>query len=263
MYGIARWLCVWVGVLSVSPGALAESVPLSGTYQVPDGKFLRLPATEGLLQLHTLAVGEDATLLVPASISGLKVERLTLSSKARISIAPRPERFEVLIEQANIGDGSVIAATGQAGNPGQLGGHGTDLLLEIAAGRVDNLTVDVSGGRGGDGRRGKTGSAGRDAACWGRGSSKGLDGGDGGDGRPGGNGGHLTLKLGKSEWLEVIDVLQYGGAGGRAGQAGDAGRGGEQARCWLYSLGDSAAAGQPGSEGQPAPAGRPGYLTVR
>ncbi|WP_167180936.1 hypothetical protein [Pseudomaricurvus hydrocarbonicus] len=232
-------------------------------YAVNDHGWLRLPSNHRDLTLESLAVGTAAKLFVPADIRSLRVNHLTLSHKAIVSIAPRYEEFVLTVQRADFADGSMIVATGENGDLGVPGGHGTDLRLTLASGRIANLTLDTRGGDGGRGWPGEAGQNGRDATCWGRGTSRGQSGGQGGDGQPGGDGGNITLKLADPQWLEVIDVRQYGGQGGLAGEAGAAGKGGDPASCWLYSLGRDARGGHAGSPGKASSAGRQGILRVQ
>ncbi len=233
------------------------------TFLVPDGGLLRLPNEVNENYIEKLSVGEGAKLLIPSTIPALVIEDLDMAEKARISIAPRDEPFMLTLKRVRLADGSVVAAVGSHGDVGVPGGRGTDLRLTIHSGKIANVVIDVSGGNGGDGWAGAQGRDGKDAACWGFGASAGSNGGHGSDGLPGGNGGNIDLSLAQAHSLEVIDIRQQGGRGGEAGAAGVAGKGGRSASCWLYSLGDVAADGKAGSQGEPAEAGNPGILRVR
>lgn len=229
-------------------------------YVVDDDGWLRLPPVSDTVVLQHLVIGQGATLLVPPSVGELQLQRLTLKPGARLNIAASDRPFALTVQQAEIAAGSVIAAAGARGEPGQAGGHGRDLMLAIARGQIAGLTVDVRGGAGGQGLPGVAGSAGKNATCWGRGARPGKAGSDGDDGGAGGNGGNLTLLLGQPRWLEEINVLQQGGVGGAGGQPGAAGTGGGAANCWLFSLGREADQGRAGVAGQAAPDGQPGIL---
>lgn len=232
------------------------------SFEVADYGLLRLPSQLGVVQLDRLTIGASGKLLVPVSITELQVAKLTMKPGAKISIAPHAQPFVLTIRQADIADGSVIAASGAHGDRGEPGGRGTDLRLAIESGSLANLTVDVRGGDGGQGRAGQAGQSGKNAACWGRGSRDGESGGDGGDGWPGGDGGRVDLVLGQAQWLEVVDVMLSGGAGGAAGEPGAAGKGGSEASCWLYSLGSTGRDGSPGVPGKPSRAGQSGVLKI-
>ncbi len=232
-------------------------------FQVPENGLLRLPNLGQQAQLDKLDIAKGGKLLIPASIEQLTLAELTMGKDARISVAPRGSEFVLILKQAQFSDGSVLAAVGSHGDVGVPGGRGTDLRLVIESTSIENLVIDTRGGQGGNGWPGSAGESGKDAACWGFGSSAGTDGGDGSNGLPGGDGGNIILSLAESHWLEVIDIRQQGGAGGQAGAAGAGGKGGGEARCWLYSLGESANNGKTGQAGQPAQAGRAGILSVQ
>lgn len=261
--GILKHWHIYPLVLALLGGLLGSNGSRAESFEVADHGLLRLPSLAGAVQLDSLTVGASGKLLVPVTITELRINQLSLKRGAKISIAPHQQPFVLTIQRAQIADGSVIAASGGHGDRGEPGGKGTDLDLSIQSGSLANLTVDVRGGNGGQGIQGQVGQSGKNAACWGRGSRDGLSGGNGGDGLPGGDGGHVSLALGQSQWLEVIDVMLSGGAGGAAGEPGSAGKGGAEASCWLYSLGDVANDGQPGEAGSAAQAGRSGVLSVK
>jgi len=232
-------------------------------FQVPENGLLRLPNLGQQVQLQKLDIAKGGKLLVPASIEQLTLTDLIMGEDARISVAPRNTEFVLILKKAQFADGSVLAAVGSHGDVGVPGGRGTDLRVVIESTKIENLVIDTRGGQGGDGWPGAAGEQGKDAACWGFGSSSGTDGGDGSNGLPGGDGGNIILSLAESHWLEVIDIRQQGGDGGQAGAAGTGGQGGSEARCWLYSLGENASSGQAGQAGLPAQAGRAGILSVQ
>lgn len=247
-------------LLTLVFGVMLTHLCAASVYDVPANGLLRLPVDVRVID--RLQVSDGGKLLIPAAITGLKINQLTMGVNARISIAPRDATFELAVGEVDLADGSVIAALGAYGDIGVPGGSGSSIKLVFKSGSVNNLVVDTRGGNGGKGWTGAQGRDGSGAACWGRGSSQGAAGGNGSDGLPGGDGGNIELVLDQPQWLEVIDIMQSGGKGGAAGDAGAGGKGGQSADCWVYSLGDGSRDGQVGNPGRASVDGRPGILRV-
>lgn len=251
-------LSKWIASLCLLASTSLQAEPLT----LASGELLRLPAKASDQQSLSVVLASGSTLLVPKHVTALHLQQLTMEAGSRLTIAPRPEAFELVIEQARFADGSIISGRGAKGRVGSDGGRGLDLQLTINALDIENLVIDISGGQGGSGWNGVPGEDGNQAGCFGwRSSGEGTSGGAGHQGARGGDGGNLTLRLGNSRALEVIDVIQSGGAGGDGGQGGLAGKGGVEKSCWLYSR-DGATSGQSGLQGTAGQSGQQGVLRV-
>lgn len=112
---------------------------------------------------------------------------------------------------------------GGDGGAGGAGGIAVDAAESIV---ILSGSLELYGGRGGNGTRGGSGSGGNDGAYGSNG--RGGNGGQGGDGGRGGNGGQggsaIRCKQGSVERSAVVNL--FGGAGGNGGNGGDGGRGG-------------------------------------
>ncbi len=230
-------------------------------YRVPVHGFLQLPADSNTI--GSMSVGAQGHVMVPSDVSELVIASLVMQAGSSIRLAPRDGTMTLRIEQASFGKDSKISGAGLSGDMGVPGGSGVDLELLLPQASIQSLTLDLSGGRGGDGWTGLQGDDGRDATCWGLAADDGMDGTDGGDGLPGGNGGRVTLWLGNPQWQEHMIIDLSGGKGGAGGVAGKGGRAGEGAHCLMYQRGEATMDGADGSAGRAAENGQVGVLTVK
>ncbi|MGG2397657.1 collagen-like protein [Pseudomonas sp. SH1-B] len=250
MHKFALLLCLGAGV------ALADS-----QVKVPSNALMRLPVASGTLLLERLEVADHATLMIPASVTDLRIGTLLMGREARIGVAPseQPLRLEVL--DADVGAGAWISAKGAAGTYTKPATPGREINLKLHKLTFESLTLDVRGGRGAPGYAGLDGAHGKPGGCtWGQ-ASAGYDGQDGTDGHEGAAGGNVVLEVPHYVEVERMQVLLDGGEGGAAGTAGRAGRGGASKDCLLYGV-DGAADGNPGQAGHEGAAGRSGAVQV-
>ncbi|CAD5109226.1 hypothetical protein PSEWESI4_03522 [Pseudomonas carbonaria] len=216
--------------------------------------LLRLPTTTGLLVLDRLEIADAGTLLIPSTLTEIRVGELSLGREASIGIAPSDQEFRLEARHAEFGAGSRISARGAAGSHEKPATAGRNLSLRLEQADLADLILDVRGGAGAPGYAGLDGANGKSAGCaWGQ-ASRGHDGLNGGDGRPGGAGGRIRLEVPEDFPAENVQVRLEGGAGGVAGTAGQGGRGGSAKGCWIYSTDGPAMADRdrPGNQGRPA-----------
>lgn len=233
-----RNLC-WLALLSCS-WVLADA-----QVKVEANTLLRLPSGGANLVLARLEVADNATLLLPASLNELTVTELRLGRAAHIGIAPSAQAFSLQVQRAELAAGSHISARGAAGTSKKPATAGRDLNLRLASVQLSDLTLDVRGGAGAAGRKGKDGVAGESAGClWGQ-ATAGENGQLAGDGQPGAAGGQLRLAVPTDFPAQALTLKLQGGAGGLAGMAGSGGSGGATNDCLLYD----AAGGSPGRVG--------------
>ena len=132
-----------------SPLALADAISVAAH------SVLRLPNKASVVHLQRLEVADSATLVLPASLVELKVDELHLGNQARIAIVPAEHALSMEVAQAQLGQGSEIAAHGAPGTYERVARPGRDLSLRIQA--LENLrfnfaydkTTDKSNSKGG------------------------------------------------------------------------------------------------------------------
>lgn len=228
---------------------------------VPSHALMRLPNAGSALQLERLEVADHATLLIPATLTELRIGQLLMGREARIGVAPSEQALRLEVLDGEIAPSAWISARGAAGSYQRPATAGREIHLKLHRLTFDDLTLDVRGGRGTPGYAGLDGAHGQPGGCtWGQ-ASAGHDGQDGSDGLAGAAGGKVTLEAAQHVEVERLRVLLDGGAGGEAGAAGRAGRGGKAKGCMLYGV-DGAPDGKPGQAGREGPAGPDGALQV-
>lgn len=207
-----RRLCLLA--LLASPLALAET-----SVTVDTNSFIKLPALTGTLSLDRVVIADHGTLVVPASITELKVGELRMGRDARIGIASADQPFRLEVTQGEIATGGHITASGAAGSMKKPASDGRDLTLRLGTVAVDELTVDVRGGIGAPGYSGLAGADGKSGGClWGQ-ASRGHDGQNGGNGGEGGQG--RTYSPGSGPGLPAgAGTGPYRGRCRRAGRRG-------------------------------------------
>lgn len=239
-----------------SPLALADAISVAAH------SVLRLPNKASVVHLQRLEVADSATLVLPASLVELKVDELHLGNQARIAIVPAEHALSMEVAQAQLGQGSEIAAHGAPGTYERVARPGRDLSLRIQALEASELAIDARGGAGAPGYVGLDGGNGKAGGCtWGQ-ASRGANGDNGGDGHDGAPGGRVRLALPASFPAEQIKVRLDGGAPGLAGAPGKPGAGGASKGCLVYRT-DAGATGRPGQPGQPGAAGADGELILQ
>jgi hypothetical protein len=128
------------------------------------------------------------------------------------------------------------------------------------------LSLNVSGGEGGNGGEGANGTDGSSSANYSD-VGYGGDGGKGGDGGAGGKGGDVTIYVKKSDekYLSNINVINYGGSGGSGGKGGAKGRAGSgqtNTRGQTLSIGLGLKNGSKGSDGNAGASGSNGVVSI-
>jgi hypothetical protein len=242
-----RNLC-WLALLGCS-WALADT-----QVKVEANTLLRLPASGASLALARLEVADNATLLLPASLNELNVAELHLGRDAHIGIAPSAQPFSLQVQRGELAAGSHISARGAAGRGEKSATAGRDLYLRLVKVQLSDLTLDVRGGAGAAGHKGKDGLAGEPGGCfWGQ-ATAGENGQLAGDGQPGAAGGQLRVEVPADFVAQALTVKLQGGAGGLAGVAGSGGSGGAINNCLLYDA-EGSSNGRPGAAGKPGDSG--------
>jgi len=250
MRSLALLLCLFAG-----PSLAATQVT------VASNTLMRLPVASSSLQLERLEVADQATLMIPATVTELHIGELLMGRDARIGVAPSDQPLRLVVEDADIGPGAWISAKGAAGTYTRPATPGREIKLKLHKLTFESLTLDVRGGQGRPGYAGLDGAHGQPGGCtWGQ-ASAGHDGQDGTDGHEGAAGGSVVLEVPHHVEVERMQVLLDGGAGGAAGSAGRPGRGGAAKGCLLYGV-EGAADGKPGQPGREGAAGRSGAVQV-
>lgn len=241
---------------------LCSSLAVASTeLKVEANGLLRLPGNLSSLEFERLIIAQQGALLVPASVTNIRIGQLSLESGARISISPSEQPLQIEAESAYFAKGSEISARGTPGSVLKPAIAGRDLNLKLSQVRLHSLVLDVQGGKGAQGYRGLDGANGQAGGClWGSASS-GHDGQDGGDGSDGTRGGNIYLEVPAGFNMKRVEVRLAGGEGGEPGEGGRGGRGGAAKGCWVYTV-KGAADGQSGEPGQPGAAGSAGTLSI-
>ena len=184
---------------------------------VSPNTLMRLPVASSSLQLERLEVADQATLMIPATVTELRIGELLMGRDARIGVAPSDQPLRLLVEDADIGPGAWISAKGAAGTYTRPATPGREINLKLHKLTFESLTLDVRGGQGRPGYAGLDGAHGKPGGCtWGQ-ASRGHDGLDGGDGQPGAAGAQVRLEVPQEFPVESLQVRVEGGAGGLPG----------------------------------------------
>ena len=186
-------------------------------FTVAAGVQRTLTAAERTLSLKNLILGDDCTIIIPASMDG----------------------WTVTATDATIGKNVKIMGIGLNGNSGAAGYHGVN---GVACGGA------TRGGNGGPGGNGGY------ATCTCN-AGPGANGGNGGNGGAGSNGGNVTIlysAIGSTSVSNSNFIIQNtGGRSGMGGFPGPGGAGGAGGGC----NDPKALVRQPGAAGQPGIAG--------
>ncbi|AIZ31963.1 hypothetical protein [Pseudomonas parafulva] len=242
--------------------ALAAPLAQAESLQVGAHSMLRLPNKSSSVHLERVEVADSATLLLPATLTALKIDHLVMGREARIAIAPAPSALSIEAGTAVLGPGSEISAPGAAGTYQRPARPGRDLDLRLQTLEAEQLMIDARGGAGAPGFAGLDGGTGSAGGCtWGT-ASRGANGDNGGDGHDGAAGGRVRLAVPGDFPVERIQVRVEGGAPGQPGAAGKAGQGGASKGCLVYRTA-AGSAGRAGLPGQPGLAGAAGELILQ
>ncbi|GLK89573.1 collagen-like protein [Pseudomonas turukhanskensis] len=228
---------------------------------VASNSLLRLPTATSTLLLDRLTIADSATLVVPPTVTEIRVGELRMGRDAHIAIAPSPEPFRLEARSGELVTGAHINARGASGSFEKPATPGRNLSLRFEQVQVGELTIDVRGGIGAPGYQGLDGADGKRPGCtWGQ-AEPGYDGQNGGNGQAGASGGQVRLEVPASVAENLITVKVDGGVGGAAGDAGKGGQGGKSKGCLVYRA-DGAKAGKPGQAGQPGGNGSAGSFNL-
>ncbi|MGY4535202.1 hypothetical protein ACVW0Y_004355 [Pseudomonas sp. TE3786] len=228
---------------------------------VAANSMLRLPNSTSTLLLDRLQIAESATLVVPASVTEIRVGNLEMGRDAHISIAPGGEPFRLQARHAELATGVHINARGASGSFEKPASPGRNLSVRLEQAQVGELSVDVRGGIGAPGYQGLDGADGEPAGCtWGQ-AGDGYDGQNGGNGQTGAAGGQVRFEVPANFPAELLTVKVDGGVGGAAGEAGKGGLGGASKGCVVYHAA-GAKPGKPGQPGQPGGNGSAGSFNL-
>lgn len=240
-----------------------------------------------------LSIGAGETFTVGPEQQRLMLDTLTIGDGARIRFEDGIYQWQLRAQQARIGEGVVIEASGvdgkdgadgrgfdrsagecSAGKDGTNGGSGTggsngvSLRMQLGLVEMGSLNIVSSGG---DAGNGGAGGNGQDAGAFTKSCKSAPDGGDagnGGNGGDGGNAGDVTVlywavaeKLAGMDVAERIVVEAEAGSAGVAGEAGKRGDGSEGGYIRKRTLaGDRAwvSGGSKGRKGEPGVSGKSG-----
>lgn len=245
-----------LSLLLLSPFAMAQP-----QLYVAANSMLQLATTAQVLEIEQLHIGEHATLIVPASVTEVRVTELVLEPNGRIAIGASEQPFLLTVVQGEIGNGAKITASGAPGTAQRPAIAGRTLTVRLENVLTESLLIDVRGGTGSPGFNGLDGGNAKPGGCmWGQ-SLKGDDGTDGNDGQAGAAGGKIRLEVPQNFPAERILTRLEGGAGGRAGAGGQGGAQAMDENCWVYDA-QGAKAGLAGHAGQPGLPGAQGSMDL-
>jgi len=255
-------IAVWSALFAAVSGA-------GERLHVGPGETHQLPATQADAVFDEWILEDGATLQLPGGVEQWRIEvrKASIGKKVRI----------VGVGGAGI-DGAAgrshsdVAETcrpGKAGGPGSHGvggGSGATFNLTLGIAKIDDLTINVSGGKGGNGGVGGNGQAGGGPEnCAGGDGGSGGDGGDGGDG---GNGGNVRLYYsflpgnGVDSGIGTrVAILNQPGEPGEPGKGGVGGKGSKGHYVQMHTLSGNQKwipGGEPGEVGQTGKTGRAG-----
>lgn len=224
----------------------------------------------------------------------VQLERLVLEDGATLRVAPGIEALVLQADNAWIGEGVRLIASGVPGSPGadgadgespggcndggagepggtgENGANGVDLDLRLGLHQFGSLLLESRGSNGGlGGQGGRGGNGGSSERCAG---GTGGNGGQGGTGGAGGRGGEVRVSywsLSKEGMLPVsnfgpgLQIVNDGGQGARGGEGGEPGAGGigelvkRPTGIKLFrNPGEDGKPGKPGAHGAPGAPGR-------
>ena len=242
--------------------ALSSSLVMAQAISVESHSLMRLPSNASVLRLDRLEVADYGTLLIPAGLVEVQVDRLVMGHESRIAIVPSAEPFKLQVKQGDLGSGSQITARGAPGTFEKPPLPGRNLNVRIEQLNADELSIDARGGAGSPGYVGLDGGNGEDPGCtWGS-ASRGFDGDNGANGHQGAPGALVRLELPQSFPDDRVKVNVQGGAGGAGGEGGRGGKGGASKGCLVYRA-DGAKSGRSGDKGQSGTSGPAGSVVVR
>ena len=225
-------------------------------FTVAAGVQRTLTAAERTLSLKNLILGDDCTIIIPASMDGWTVTATdaTIGKNVKImGIGLNGNSGAAGYHGVN-GVACGGATRGGNGNNGLPGTAGKNVSLTVRIRQIGSLIINVTGGNGGNGGNGGPGGNGGYATCTCN-AGPGANGGNGGNGGAGSNGGNVTIlysAIGSTSVSNSNFIIQNtGGRSGMGGFPGPGGAGGAGGGC----NDPKALVRQPGAAGQPGIAG--------
>lgn len=263
---IMRHLLLFLFVSFVVEAQAQDLVIAAGTTKT-------LTAAERTMTLRKLTIGDNAVIVIPASMDGWTV----VADDVSIGMNVRIVGNGVNGNSGTNGNHAVHATqpcvnglAGQLGTPGVNGTNGKMIELRLKIRSFGSLNVSVVGGHGGNGGRGGMGGNGGTARCATSGTAcRGGAGGKGGNGAAGGRGG--AGGSAKIEYRKIgnitidpakIVVNTLGGNGGAGGSPGAGGLGGRAVTCTFSSNQSAGPNGLTGTPGVPGSNGIAGTKAV-
>ena len=226
---------------------------------IPAGKTKTLTDSERNLSLQKLVLGDNVTIIIPASLDGWTVTAndVTIGNNVKILGDGAYGEHGLTGSSGNIATINSTRVIIRSGGDGGNGSTGKIIELNLKIRSIGSLMINVNGGNGGNGGNGRNGSKGQDATC----SFPARNGGNGGSGGRGGNGGDGGTVNIKYQVIGDIsltnDKFIIKTEGGKAGYGGGPGIGGPGGFGITCRNGNQAP-GFPGSSGWSGPDGVPG-----
>lgn len=225
-------------LLSLVSIFLTVPVMAASTLNVPAGETYVVKVGEQRMVLSSLTIGDGATIRFAEGVSRwqLRAEEVDIGSKVLIDArgsagvagtnAAAPSKPQA-IECKN-------GVPGIAGSPGQRGGNGVSLRLQLGLKTLGDLRISGDGGSGGDGSRGGDGQAAAETTKDCKKTASGGNAGAGGQAGDGGMAGDVSVAvwavstaINIDKAIERISVSTQAGAAGSGGSAGKPGAGSE------------------------------------
>ena len=228
-----------------------------------------LTPEERTLSLTKLILGDNVTIIIPATMNGWTVTASDATIGANVKIIANGVPT---YPSSNGGQGAnaAVCMKGMNGANGAYGANGLsgkNVSLNLKIRRIGSLNIFVSGTNGVNGGHGGNGGSGGNSTC-NCNAGAGGNGGSGGAGGNGGNGGNVSItfsKIGKAQVTTSNFIVENtGGTAGMGGNGGAAGPGGRGGGCQ-----DSKATAKPqgfpgiiGARGANGIAGKSGTTTL-
>ena len=205
-------------------------------FTVAAGAQRTLTAAERTLSLKNLSLGDDCTIIIPASMDGWTVTATDVTIGRNVKIIGAGSNGVSGNSGSNGANGATCmnGGSGISGTNGSAGTAGKNISLSLRIRKIESLLINVTGGNGGNGGYGGLGGRGGNATCTcnaGMGGSGGNSG-RGGSGGPGGTVKVLYSSFGTASVSNSNFIIQnIGGKGGMNGAAGTGGAGGLGGGC--------------------------------
>jgi hypothetical protein len=212
---------------------------------IASGTTKTLTAVERTLTLHKLVLGDNCTIIIPATLDGWTVtaDDAQIGTNVKILGSGISGINGVKgTDGVNTTTSCQLGIQGANGVKGGIGTNGKNVLLHLRLRSLGSLQINVNGGNGGKGGNGGFGGKGGPSKCsttanlnGGCDGGTGGKGGNGGIGGTGGNGGNIKIEykaIGNTTInINNIIVTNNGGVAGLGGSPGAGGLGGQGTTC--------------------------------